>query len=146
MLAEFKSLYALNQWLRCVTWLGLLALTMFLLWAAGGFPPQAWLLLAQLLVQLPAAWSVQGSALLLPLVILLVLSLVWLLVWAMLAWVGVRLVGYHVHSDPDMAGRWYNQLSQAMLLRLFARNTKLVRSISHVSLPTWPSLHAKGAT
>jgi len=146
MLAEFKSIYALNSWLRYVTWLGLLATTMFLLWASGGFPPQAWLLLAQLLIQLPVAWSVQGPAVLLPLALLLVLSLVWLLLWAMLAWVGVRLVGYHVQSSPEVAGRWYDQLGQEQLRRLFARNTKLVRSISHISLPTWPSLHAKGAT
>jgi serine/threonine protein phosphatase PrpC len=146
MLAEFKSIYALNQWLRYVTWLGLLALTMFLLWASGGFPPQAWFLLVQLLIQLPAAWSVQGGAILLPLLLLLVLSLVWLLLWAMLAWVGVSLIGYHVHSSPDVTGQWYNYLGQDMLRRLFAHNTKLVRSISHISLPSWPSLHAKGAT
>jgi PPM family protein phosphatase len=146
MLAEFKSIYALNSWLRYVTWLGLLATTMFLLWASGGFPPQAWLLLVQLLIQLPTAWSVQGPAVLVPLFLLLVLSLVWLLLWAGLVWVGVRLVGYHVQSSPEVAGRWYNQLGQMMLRHLFARNTKLVRSISHISLPTWPSLHTKGAT
>src|ERR1051326_823109 len=145
MLAEFKSIYALHSWLRYVTWLGLLATTMFLLWASGGFPPQAWLLLAQLLMQLPAAWSVQGSTLLLPLVLLLVLSLVWLMLWAGLAWAGVRLVGYHMQVSPEVTGRWYSQLDK-MLRRLFAQNTRLVHSISHISLPTWPSLHAKGAT
>lgn len=78
MLEELKDIYDIHIWFRYVTWLSLLVVAVFLLWIPGGFPPQAWLLCFQLLLQLPSLWGMRGPALLLPLFVLLFLSLLWL--------------------------------------------------------------------
>src|SRR5581483_5016501 len=95
MLEEFKDIYDIHDWLRYVTWLGLLIAAVFLLWAPGGFPPQAWFLFLQLLVQLPPLWDVQGPAILLPFLVLLFLSLLWLAGWGTWSWACITLIHHH---------------------------------------------------
>jgi serine/threonine protein phosphatase PrpC len=116
MLEEFKDIYDIHDWLRYVTWLGLLAAAVFLLWAPGGFPPQAWLLLAQLLIQFPGLWSVQGAALLMPLLGLLFLSLLWLGGWGLLIWACTSLIRHHhkqiFDTVRDSGRQWFPSRGQ----------------------------------
>ncbi|HLI90764.1 MAG TPA: PP2C family serine/threonine-protein phosphatase [Ktedonobacteraceae bacterium] len=99
MLEEFKYSYSNRRWLRYTSWIGLSTIALFLLWASGGFPPQAWLLLLQFICEFPQMWSEQGAAILLPLVGLLLLSLVWLMVWWALAWVCLRLLQHDMQQQ-----------------------------------------------
>jgi serine/threonine protein phosphatase PrpC len=101
MLEEFKDIYDIHDWLRYVSWLGLLAAAIFLLWAPGGFPPQAWLLFFQLWIQFPGLWSVQGPSLLVPLLCLLLLSLFWLGTWILLIWACMSVIRHHRKQIVD---------------------------------------------
>lgn len=94
MFAEFKTLYEIHRWLQYITWIGLLSAALFLVWMAG-FPPQAWILLLHMVLQLPRAWQTSGPAALFSLLMPLVWSLVWLLGWGFLLWCGWRLIQYH---------------------------------------------------
>lgn len=113
MLEEFKDIYDIHDWLRYVSWSGLLVAAIFLLWAPGGFPPQAWLLFFQLLIQFPALWSVHGPSLLAPLLGLLFLSLFWLGAWVLLIWACMGTIRHHrkqlvdkLRSFERMWGTW----------------------------------------
>jgi serine/threonine protein phosphatase PrpC len=108
MLEEFKNSYSNRPWLRCTSWIGLSTIALFLLWASGGFPPQAWLLLLQFICDFSQIWSEQGTAILLPLVGLLLLSLMWLMVWWALAWVCLRLLQH------DLRQRLYRRQQDLM--------------------------------
>jgi len=92
MLQQFKIACAFHLWVRALAWVGLLILAILLGAVSGGFPPQAWILLAQslplmgrLLVAhgLPALASFTGVSL---------LSLTWGMAWAMLLWAGIGLL------------------------------------------------------
>lgn len=93
MLQQIKIASALYLWARSLAWLGLVSMAILLLAVSGGFPPQAWILLAhslplmgRLLVArgLPALASFTGVSL---------LSLTWGMAWAMLLWAGAGLLG-----------------------------------------------------
>lgn len=101
MLEEFKDIYDIHDWLRYVSWLGLLVAAVFLLWAPGGFPPQAWLLFFQLSTQFPSLWNVQGPSLLAPLLGLLLLSLFWLGAWVLLIWACTGVIRHHRKQIVD---------------------------------------------
>ncbi len=92
MVQQLKIACALHLWARALAWLGLASFAMLLLAVAGGFPPQAWIVLAHsfllmghLLVAhgLPALASFAGVSL---------LSLTWGAAWAMLMWAGIGLL------------------------------------------------------
>lgn len=95
MLEEFKDLYDIHPWLRYMTWTGLLSAAMFLFWVSGGFPPQAWLLLIEVIPQVPLLWNTNGSAMLQLLIVLVSLSLIWVMGWWALFWVILVLVRHH---------------------------------------------------
>ena len=92
MLNEFKLHYDLHRWVRYLSWAGLGAVTLFLLWSEGGFPPLAWRLFAQEIQQFRGLWATSGIAVLFPLIILAVLSLLWLLAWSLLVWISITLL------------------------------------------------------
>jgi serine/threonine protein phosphatase PrpC len=98
MLEEFADIYDLHRWLRYATWAGLLGVAVFILWASGGFPPQAWLLLVQFIARVPQLWDLQGPVVLFPLLALIALSLLWLLAWVVLIGICVALVSHHQGS------------------------------------------------
>lgn len=98
MLEQFMDIYGVHRGLRYLTWAGLLGVAVFILWASGGFPPQAWLLLVQFIARIPQLWDLQGPIILFPLLALIALSLLWLLVWVVLVGIGVILVDRHHKS------------------------------------------------
>jgi serine/threonine protein phosphatase PrpC len=121
MLEEFKDIYDIHDWARYITWLGLLVAVVFLLWASGGFPPQAWLLFFQLLMLSPGLWSVQGPALLMPLLALLFLSLFWLVGWGLLIWACMSLIRHHRKQILDRVQRSGRQWLPSLVHRLRAQ-------------------------
>ncbi|GHO98068.1 hypothetical protein KSF_081160 [Reticulibacter mediterranei] len=116
MLEEFKDIYDIHDWLRYVTWSGLLIAAVFLFYVSGGFPPQAWLFFFQFLFQLPRLWGAQGASVLLPLLVLLLLSLLWLACWGALFWACFALIRHHhkqvLNSMRRKGMRWLS--TQAM--------------------------------
>ena len=113
LLEEFKTLYDIHHWLRYITWTGLVSAAIFLLWASGGFPPQAWLLLIESLPQIPYWWSINGAAILLPLITLVLLSAIWAMGWYSLGWVVLVLVRHHRRTQQ--AKQRHNDLVQSSL-------------------------------
>ncbi len=105
MLKEFKGVYDLHRWVRYLSWIGLGSVTLFLLWAEGGFPPLAWRLFAQEIQQTPVLLATRGIAVLFPLTILAVLSLLWLLSWSLLLWVSLTLLWPRKHDARHIAWR-----------------------------------------
>jgi serine/threonine protein phosphatase PrpC len=142
MLEEFKTIYDIHDWSRYVTWLGLLVLAVFLLWAPGGFPPQAWLLFFQMLIQLPTLWSAQGPALLMTLLALLFLSLLWLGGWGLLVWACVSLMRHHHKQVFDRVRRSRIQWFPSRMYRGGARFTQFTggRMVEIDRLVTVPKL------
>jgi PPM family protein phosphatase len=92
MLPAFKRAYDLLLWVKILTWLALLGCVLLLVRIAGGFPPPAWLVLAQSAPQLARLFSAHGLAALTPLAGLLVLSMTWAALWLLLAWTGAALL------------------------------------------------------
>ena len=92
MLQQLKIACALHLWVRIVAWLGLLSLALFLLAVSGGFPPQAWIVLAQSLPLLGHLLALHGLPALASFAGVLLLSLTWGAAWAILVWAGVGLL------------------------------------------------------
>jgi serine/threonine protein phosphatase PrpC len=84
MFEQFKIAYDIHPWLRRAAWAGLPMSSLLLLRVSGGFPPQAWRLLAQATPRVTYLWSLHGPALLLPYAALVTLSLTWLVAWGLL--------------------------------------------------------------
>ncbi len=105
MLKEFKGVYDLHRWVRYLSWIGLGSVTLFLLWAEGGFPPLAWQLFAQEIQQTPVLLMTRGIAVLFPLTILAALSLLWLLSWSLLLWMSLTLLWPRKHDARHIAWR-----------------------------------------
>jgi serine/threonine protein phosphatase PrpC len=154
MLEEFKDIYDIHDWLRYVTWLGLLIAAVFLFCVPGGFPPQAWLLFFQFLSQLSHLWDAQGAGVLLPLLALLLLSLLWLACWGAIFWACFVLIRHHhrqvLNSVRRKGMRWLStramrregiQITQFMISR--AQQPDSPVTLPKLSLPQrFPQLQA----
>ncbi|QBD83123.1 serine/threonine-protein phosphatase [Ktedonosporobacter rubrisoli] len=119
---ECELIYEIKPWLRYAIWAALVSTTLFLIWVAGGFPPQAWLLLIQLLLHLSHLWSFYGSLILLPLLALSVLSMIWLVVWSLLVWGSVRLACYQWRLYQCREGQGISRWLPAQKLQLVVAN------------------------
>src|SRR5215469_5743814 len=84
MFEQFKIAYDIHPWLRRAAWAGLFISSLLLPRVSGGFPPQAWRLLAQATLRVTHLWSLHGPAILLPYAALVCLSLTWLVAWGLL--------------------------------------------------------------
>ena len=89
MLEQFQAIYTTQKWVKYMTCLGVLTAGAFLFWFSGGFPPQAWRFLLQMLPLVPRLWMIKGPLMLVPLVALLTLCFTLLFFWLIL--VGVIL-------------------------------------------------------
>lgn len=92
MVQQFKIAYTFHVWVKVLAWGGLLALAILLLAVSGGFPPQAWRMLAHSLPLLEPLLAAHGLPALASFVGILLLSLTWGVAWAMLLWAGARLL------------------------------------------------------
>lgn len=92
MLQQFKIAYAFHLWVKALAWLGLLCSAILLLAVSGGFPPPAWVLLAQALPQMGRLLAAHGVSALASFTGVSLLSLTWGLMWAVLLWVGIGLL------------------------------------------------------
>ncbi len=102
MLQQVKIACALHLWARALAGLGLVSLAMMLLAVSGGFPSQAWILLAKSLPLMGRLLGAHGLSALASFVGVSLLSLTWGMAWAMLLWAGIGLVrtGKQAKSAP----------------------------------------------
>lgn len=76
MLKEYKNIYDIHCWLRCITWIGLLCVTLFLFWSL--------------------VWAVHHSDALQPLTLVATLSTAWFMACGLLLWISLVLVRHHL--------------------------------------------------
>ena len=92
LLERLQTAYMAKRWMRIAAGAGLLLSGILLLWISGGFPPWAWRLLFQVLLQVPRLWAVHGLLIVFPLVGLILLSATLLLAWGGFVLAGIRLI------------------------------------------------------
>ncbi len=105
IVAEFKTLYAVHYWLRCVTWMALLSVGLFLL-IADGFPPRVWQQLLWTAFWLPRYWRLAGARALLALLEPFAWSVVWLSAWIFCFWTCFTLLRCHRKLVEWKAQQW----------------------------------------
>ena len=84
MLEQVRTTYSDQRWVRYITIVGMLIFGTLFYRVAGGFPPRAWIALAQTLSQISQLWAARGASVLLPLGGLIILALVQLITWLFL--------------------------------------------------------------
>ena len=86
MLKEYKNIYDIHRWLRCITWIGLLCVALFLLWSL--------------------LWAVHHPDALQPLTLVATLSTVWFMMCGFLLWISLFLLRHHLKQwrvlDPKL--------------------------------------------
>ncbi len=92
MVQQFKITCALHLWARLLAWLGLLSLALLMLAVSGGFPPQAWIVLASSVPFMKHLLAAHGLPALASFAGILLLSLTWGATWGILLWAGVTLL------------------------------------------------------
>lgn len=94
MLEQMRITYSDQRRVRYITIVGIVIFGTIFYRAAGGFPPRAWVALAQTLSQISLLWAARGASILLPLGGLILLALVQLLTWlfliALLCWTAAQ--------------------------------------------------------
>lgn len=84
MFQQFYESYRNHGWVRITCGLGLFLCGLLFVVFGGGFPPVAWRFLAQVVITLPALWSIHGMHILMPFIGLVLQSLWFSMLW--LAW------------------------------------------------------------
>lgn len=92
MIEQLKAVYANYRWAKSALLIGPLLCGVLLYTLSGGFPPWAWLFLLRVYPQIPRLWSVQGTAILLPLIGLVLLSIALLIIWAIIILVVIKVL------------------------------------------------------
>ena len=92
MLQQFKIACALHLWVRAIAASGLASIAVLLLAVSGGFPPQAWVLLARSLPLMGRLLVAHGLSALASFTGVTLLSLTWGMAWAMLLWISIGLL------------------------------------------------------
>ena len=86
MLKEYKNIYDIHHWLRCITWIGLLCVALFLLWSL--------------------LWAVHHPDALQPLTLVATLSTAWFMTCGFLLWISLFLLRHHLKQwrvlDPKL--------------------------------------------
>ncbi len=92
MLQQVKIACAFHLWARALAGLGLVSVATLLLALSGGFPPLAWIILAQSLPLMGRLLVAHGLSALASFTGVSLLSLTWGMAWAMLLWAGIGLL------------------------------------------------------
>ncbi len=145
IVAEFKTLYAIHYWLRCVTWMALLSAGLFLL-IADGFPPHVWQQLLWAVLRLPQIWHRVGAYALLALLGPFAWSIVWLSAWIFCFWTCFTLLRYHRKQAgwkaQQRSSAWIPSRSLSLAMSLSSGQTlvddTLAISIPRLRLPQKP--------
>jgi serine/threonine protein phosphatase PrpC len=115
ILERLQVIYMDSSWIRIVVRAGLILSGLLLLWWSGGFPPQAWRFLFQVIPQVPRLWSVYGWLMVMPLAVLLLLSVLLLTAWVAFILVSTRLVRSWWQERQELR-RFYEDLIEAQNL------------------------------
>jgi serine/threonine protein phosphatase PrpC len=102
MLERFKLTYNIHPWFRRVSWGLLVIAAIGIIWASGGMPPRAWILLAAVLPQLSRLWILRGTEIVLPVTVLVLQSLIWVFAWGMFVAVCVAIIRHWRHIRRDL--------------------------------------------
>jgi serine/threonine protein phosphatase PrpC len=86
MLEQVRTTYSDQRKVRYLTITGIVIFSAIFYRVAGGFPPRAWVALAETLSHISLLWMARGASVLLPLGGLILLALVQLLTWLFLLW------------------------------------------------------------
>ncbi|HEY7415580.1 MAG TPA: hypothetical protein VH593_10335, partial [Ktedonobacteraceae bacterium] len=98
MIQQIQETYINHRGVKLATFVMLILCGVLLYWLSGGFPPWAWIFLAQTTPQIAQLWSLHGVAILPPLAGLILLSLSLLIMWCSLTVAAVK-VGTHWWQD-----------------------------------------------
>ena len=86
MLKEYKNIYEIHRWLRCITWVGLLCVALFLCWSL--------------------LWAVHHPYALQPLALVATLSTAWFMTCGLWLWISLVLLQHHLKQwrvlDPNL--------------------------------------------
>lgn len=142
MLEVLKVAYNRHAKLRFCVWLSIIILVaMFIV--LGGFPPRTWILCIQALLRLPTNWQVQGTAILMALLVLVLASLIWGLAWGGLIWCIFILLRYHIRHRQAYNFDTFEQIWEPGLLQeasTFSSATQSAYFPESFSLETQTSL------
>ena len=116
MVQQLKITCALHLWARALAWLSLLSLALLVPAVSGGFPPQAWVVLARSLPLMRHLLAAHGLPALASFAGVLLLSVTWAAIWAILVWaaVGLLLSGRQVKRAPKKTN-WRRNSADNML-------------------------------
>lgn len=102
ILERITAAYVAHRGVRLLCALAVLSAALLLFVLAGGFPPWAWRLLAQVLPRISALLALRGQAALLALVGLALLSVSILLAWWTLLWLCWRMLAYWWYERQEL--------------------------------------------
>lgn len=102
LLERITQAYVAYRGMRLLSVLAVLLSAPLLFVLAGGFPPSAWRLFAQALLQLPALLAAHGPGVLLALFGELLLSVTLLLAWGGLLWLGWKMLTYWLYERREL--------------------------------------------
>jgi len=141
MIRQFKMAYAINLWVKALAWLGLLSVVVLLLAVSGGFPPRAWLVLAQAVPRMGRLLSARGLPALVSFTGLSLLSLTWGILWATLLCIAAALLwgekrqwfkpaktSWQRNSADNLLRQGYDEPQASLAYAVLARSTSPVTS------------------
>jgi serine/threonine protein phosphatase PrpC len=102
LVERITQAYMARRGARMLCVLAVLCTSLLLLLLAGGFPPWAWRLLFQAVMQAPALVAAHGQIVFLALAGLLLLSVTILLAWWALLWVSWRMLTYWWYERQEL--------------------------------------------
>jgi serine/threonine protein phosphatase PrpC len=102
ILERITAAYVAHRGVRLLCVLAALSAALLLFLLAGGFPPWAWRLLAQVLPRMSTLLALRGQAALLALAGLLLLSVMLLLAWGALLWLCWRMLAYWWYERQEL--------------------------------------------
>lgn len=124
MMNRLKAAYTQYSMVKVAAFVGVVLGGVLLFALSGGFPPLAWRLLIQALMQLPRLWAMQGAGVLIPLFGLVLLSTSLLIIWMILAVLAVNIVlhwwhDFHEHQHFAMDLREAQQMVEQQFAEQF---------------------------
>jgi hypothetical protein len=115
LIENIRSAYIAHRWVRLATWAALFFVALALFALSGGFPPHAWLLLAQVAPQLSDLLARRGLVVLPAFLGLVLLAFTLLVAWGALIMALVRIV-LHAWRERQELRRFNEDMTEAQHL------------------------------